>query len=92
MVDAEVNQAQGFVLVGEAAIPSYTFDEIIRVVQIDDEEMKDILDDIDNFDPTNGYDEDNDQGSTGLLIVNPFVQQKIDDFMDDEINEQKEDQ
>ncbi|MFS7967989.1 hypothetical protein Hanom_Chr09g00792261 [Helianthus anomalus] len=34
---------------------------------------------------------DDDQGSTGLLIVNPSVQQKIDDFLNDEINEQEED-
>ncbi|XP_021984822.1 protein CROWDED NUCLEI 2-like [Helianthus annuus] len=37
-------------------------------------------------------DDDNDQGSSGLLIVNPSVQQKIEDFLNDEINEQEDDQ
>ncbi|MFS8009916.1 hypothetical protein Hanom_Chr14g01290931 [Helianthus anomalus] len=35
--------------------------------------------------------DDDDQGSSGLLIVNPNVQQRIEDFMNDEINEQEED-
>ncbi|MFS7928272.1 hypothetical protein Hanom_Chr04g00318861 [Helianthus anomalus] len=66
--------------------------------KINDEELNDILDDIDNFDPANDYDDDDDddddddQGSTGLWIVNSSVQQKIDDFLNDEINEQEEDQ
>ncbi|MFS7954368.1 hypothetical protein Hanom_Chr07g00629471 [Helianthus anomalus] len=125
MVDAEVDQAQGFVLIGEATLPSYSFDDIIRLVQVEqrkrkekepkvmllqwkeeekvveeeekeDEELEDVLDVIDNYDPSwddlIDKDDDDDQGSTGLLIVNPSVQQKIDDFMNDEINEQEEDQ
>ncbi|MFS7977761.1 hypothetical protein Hanom_Chr10g00907781 [Helianthus anomalus] len=35
MVDAEVDQAQSFVLVGEATPLSYSFDDIIRLVQIE---------------------------------------------------------
>ncbi|MFS7946086.1 hypothetical protein Hanom_Chr06g00531901 [Helianthus anomalus] len=35
MVDVEADQAEGFVLVGEATIPSDSFDEIIRRVQIE---------------------------------------------------------
>ncbi|MFS7918523.1 hypothetical protein Hanom_Chr03g00202181 [Helianthus anomalus] len=60
-----------------------------------DEELKDVLDAVDNYDPSwddfIDKEDDDDQGSTGLLIVNPSVQQKIDDFMNDEINEQEED-
>ncbi|MFS7907125.1 hypothetical protein Hanom_Chr01g00067581 [Helianthus anomalus] len=36
-------------------------------------------------------DDDDDQGTSGLLIVNPNVQQRIEDFLNDEINEQKDD-
>ncbi|MFS7935683.1 hypothetical protein Hanom_Chr05g00406461 [Helianthus anomalus] len=50
------------------------------------------MNEIDNYDPLNDKDDDEDQGSSGLLIVNPSVQQKIEDFMNDEINEQEEDQ
>ncbi|MFS7913042.1 hypothetical protein Hanom_Chr02g00136991 [Helianthus anomalus] len=49
------------------------------------------MDEIDNYDPLIDKDDDEDQGSSGLLIVNPNVQQKIEDFMNDEINEQEED-
>ncbi|MFS7966123.1 hypothetical protein Hanom_Chr09g00770181 [Helianthus anomalus] len=50
------------------------------------------MDGIDNYDPLNDKDDDEDQGLSGLLIMNPSVQQKIEDFMNDEINEQEEDQ
>ncbi|MFS8019175.1 hypothetical protein Hanom_Chr15g01400811 [Helianthus anomalus] len=69
-----------------------------RVVEEEDEvdeELKEMLDAVDNYDPSSdNYEEedDDDQGSTGLLIVNPSVQEKIDDFLNDEINEQEEDQ
>ncbi|MFS7967691.1 hypothetical protein Hanom_Chr09g00788721 [Helianthus anomalus] len=62
----------------------------------EDEELEDVLDAVDNYDPS--WDDfidkkdDDDQGSMGLLIVNPSVQQKIYDFMNDEINEQEDDQ
>ncbi|MFS8002068.1 hypothetical protein Hanom_Chr13g01197801 [Helianthus anomalus] len=100
MVDVDVDQAQSFVLVGEASPLSYNFDDIIRRVQekeeenIEDEELERILEDVDNYDPSwDNYEEDNDdQGSTGLLIVNPSVQQKMDDFLNDELNKQEEDQ
>ncbi|MFS8002160.1 hypothetical protein Hanom_Chr13g01198831 [Helianthus anomalus] len=65
--------------------------EVEEEEKIDDEELKDIFYDINNFDPANDYDDDDDQGSTGLLIVNPSVQRKIDDCLNDEINEQEED-
>ncbi|MFS7953983.1 hypothetical protein Hanom_Chr07g00625011 [Helianthus anomalus] len=35
--------------------------------------------------------DDDDQGTTGLLIVNPNVEQRIEDFLNDEINEQEDD-
>ncbi|XP_035840382.1 glutamic acid-rich protein-like [Helianthus annuus] len=124
MVDVEADQAQGFVLVGEATIPSYNFEEIIRRVLVEqrrkkakehkvlllrwkdeeniveeeekeDEDLDDVLDAIYNYyrlwDDLIDKDDDDDQGATGLLIVNPSVQQKIEDFMNDEINEQEED-
>ncbi|MFS8003861.1 hypothetical protein Hanom_Chr13g01218851 [Helianthus anomalus] len=100
MVDAVVNEQQRFVLVGEATPLSYSFDGIIRLVQEKvveeeeevDEELKEMLDVVDNYDASwDNYEEDDDQGSTGLLIVNPSVQQKIDKFLNDEINEQEED-
>ncbi|MFS7986242.1 hypothetical protein Hanom_Chr11g01008021 [Helianthus anomalus] len=50
------------------------------------------LNEIDIYDPSNDKDDDEDQGSSRLLIVNPSVQQRIEDFMNDEINEQEEDQ
>ncbi|KAM0004611.1 hypothetical protein Hdeb2414_s0235g00843101 [Helianthus debilis subsp. tardiflorus] len=37
-------------------------------------------------------DDDDDQGTSRLLIVNPNVQQRIEEFMNDEINEQEDDQ
>ncbi|KAJ0905548.1 hypothetical protein HanPSC8_Chr07g0295201 [Helianthus annuus] len=66
----------------------------------EDEELEDVLNAVDNYDPSwdefidkkDDDDDDDDQGSSGLLIVNPSVQQKIDEFMNDEINEQEEDQ
>ncbi|KAM0041007.1 hypothetical protein Hdeb2414_s0011g00361151 [Helianthus debilis subsp. tardiflorus] len=122
MVDAEVDQGQGFVLVGEATSLSYNFDDIIRCVQVEqrkrkakepevlllrwkeeekvveeeeevDEELKEMLDAVDNYDPSwDDYkEEDDDQGSTGLLILNPSVQQEFDDSLNDEVNEQEED-
>ncbi|KAJ0442191.1 hypothetical protein HanIR_Chr16g0806381 [Helianthus annuus] len=66
--------------------------------EVEDEELKDILDVVDNYDHSwDDYDDDDDdddedQGATGLLIVKPNVQQCLNDFMNDEINEQKEDQ
>ncbi|MFS7906047.1 hypothetical protein Hanom_Chr01g00054771 [Helianthus anomalus] len=105
MVDIEANQAQGFVLVGEANSLSYNLDEIFRRVQVEQrkkkakeqkyEDLDDVLDAIDNYDRSwddlIDKDDDDDQGAIGLLIVNPSVQQKIEDFMNDEINEQEED-
>ncbi|MFS7929772.1 hypothetical protein Hanom_Chr04g00336401 [Helianthus anomalus] len=101
MVDAEANQAQGFILVGEATSLSYSYDDIIRLVQVEqrrrmakepevlllrwkeedeevDEELEDVLDAVDNYDPSwddlIDKDDDEDQGSTGLLIMNPYLQ------------------
>ncbi|MFS7904165.1 hypothetical protein Hanom_Chr01g00032781 [Helianthus anomalus] len=62
-----------------------------EVVEEEEEEVKldDDLFDIDNY-PEGSEDDDQDQGSPGLLIVNPNVQQKIEYFMNDVINEQEE--
>ncbi|MFS7954771.1 hypothetical protein Hanom_Chr07g00634451 [Helianthus anomalus] len=125
MVDVEDDQSQGFVLVGEATPLSYSFGDIIRLVQVEqrkrkarepevklirwkeeekvieedeeiDEELEDVLDAVDNYDPSlddfiDKDDDDEDQGSTGLIVI-PSIQQSFDDFMNDEINEQEEDQ
>ncbi|KAJ0618593.1 hypothetical protein HanHA89_Chr02g0055181 [Helianthus annuus] len=58
--------------------------------EVDEEEKfdDDLYEYIDNYPEGN---DDDDQGLSGLLIVNPNVQQKIEDFMNDEINEQEED-
>ncbi|MFS8019946.1 hypothetical protein Hanom_Chr15g01409831 [Helianthus anomalus] len=65
-----------------------------EIVEEDEEEEEKLDDDlfeyIDNY--LEGDKHDDDQGSSGLLIVNPSVQQNIEDFMNDEINEQEEDQ
>ncbi|XP_021975339.1 golgin subfamily A member 6-like protein 6 [Helianthus annuus] len=102
MVDAKVDQAQSIVLVGEVTSLSYNFDDIIRLVRVEqrkrklkepevmllrwkeeteeereqrlkEEELKEALDAVDNYDPSwDDYKEDDDdQESTGLLIVNP---------------------
>ncbi|MFS7917528.1 hypothetical protein Hanom_Chr03g00190121 [Helianthus anomalus] len=98
MVDATVNEQQSFVLVGEATSLSYSFNDIIRLVQvkkrkrkakepevmllrwkeeeeeeekIEDKELERILEDVDNYDPSwDDYkDDDEDQGSTGLMVM-----------------------
>ncbi|KAJ0743574.1 hypothetical protein HanPI659440_Chr10g0377441 [Helianthus annuus] len=64
------------------------------LVEEEEEEEEATLDDdlfeIDNF-PEGNDDDNDDQGTTGLLIVNPNVQQRIGYFLNDEINEQEDD-
>ncbi|MFS7954120.1 hypothetical protein Hanom_Chr07g00626581 [Helianthus anomalus] len=51
-----------------------------------------LFDYIDNYpEGNNNKDDDDDQGLSGLLIVNLSLQQKTEDFLNDEINEQEED-
>ncbi|MFS7946236.1 hypothetical protein Hanom_Chr06g00533651 [Helianthus anomalus] len=116
----EVDQDQGFVLVGDSAPLSYSFYDIIRLVKVeqckwkarelevmllrykeeekkeveeeeklDDKELDELFKVIDNY--HEGNDDDDDQGSTGMLVGMPSVQQSLDDFLNDEINEQQED-
>ncbi|MFS7978557.1 hypothetical protein Hanom_Chr10g00916861 [Helianthus anomalus] len=64
-----------------------------KVEEEEEEEEKiddDLFEYIDNY--LEGNEDDDDQGSSGLLIVNPSVQQRIEDFMNDELSEQEEDQ
>ncbi|MFS7919051.1 hypothetical protein Hanom_Chr03g00208371 [Helianthus anomalus] len=59
----------------------------------EDEEDEDKIDDKgdDKPDDKDGKDDDsNDQGASGLLIRDPAVQEKIDQLMNDEINEQED--
>ncbi|KAJ0681625.1 hypothetical protein HanPI659440_Chr16g0638171 [Helianthus annuus] len=94
----EVDQDPSFVLVGEAVFRPYNLKDVIRMVKeeekIVDEELERILEDVDNYDPSwdDFKDDEDDQGSTGMLIVTPSVQQSLDNFLNDEINEQEEDQ
>ncbi|MFS7977062.1 hypothetical protein Hanom_Chr10g00899771 [Helianthus anomalus] len=90
MVDAEVNEQQSFVLVGDSTPLSYNFEDIIRLVRVEqrkrkvkepemkylcwreeteeereqrlkDEELKEALDAVDNYDPSwDNYEEDDD--------------------------------
>ncbi|MFS7918205.1 hypothetical protein Hanom_Chr03g00198091 [Helianthus anomalus] len=76
---------------------SYNVDDIIRRVLAEQrrkkaKEQKVLLLRWKDEDKPEGNNDDDDQGSSGLLIVNPSVQQKIEDFLNDEINEQEEDQ
>ncbi|MFS8002626.1 hypothetical protein Hanom_Chr13g01204301 [Helianthus anomalus] len=56
------------------------------------EEEANLEDDSFEIDTYPEGDDDDDQGTSGLLIVNPNVQQRIEDFLNDEINEQEDDQ
>ncbi|MFS8001130.1 hypothetical protein Hanom_Chr13g01186601 [Helianthus anomalus] len=59
----------------------------------DENEDEDENDKSDKKDDKNDDDDDDndDQGATGLLIVNPNVEQRIEDFLNNEINEQEDD-
>ncbi|KAM0061709.1 hypothetical protein Hdeb2414_s0004g00139321 [Helianthus debilis subsp. tardiflorus] len=85
----KVEQRKGKVRAANMKLLCYKEEE--EKEKLDDEELDRLFDDIDNYDPMNDDDED-DQGATGLLIVNPSVQQSFDDFLNDELNEQVEDQ
>ncbi|MFS7962128.1 hypothetical protein Hanom_Chr08g00723021 [Helianthus anomalus] len=56
----------------------------------DNDEKKDDKHD-DNNDKDDKGDDDNDQGASGLLIRDPIVQERIDELLNDEINEQEDD-
>ncbi|MFS7979286.1 hypothetical protein Hanom_Chr10g00925571 [Helianthus anomalus] len=62
---------------------------IIHVGELKDE-LKDLFEAFDNYDGDD--DDDNHQGATGLIIVKPYGQHTLDDFLNDELNEQQEDQ
>ncbi|KAJ0694019.1 hypothetical protein HanPI659440_Chr15g0603981 [Helianthus annuus] len=61
----------------------------------DEEEDEDDNDNDDKSDKKDDKDDkkndDDDQGSSGLLIMNPNDQQRIEEFLNDEINEQEDD-
>ncbi|KAJ0734358.1 hypothetical protein HanPI659440_Chr11g0419161 [Helianthus annuus] len=61
----------------------------------DEEKDEDNYDDDDKSDKKDDKDDkkndDDDQGSSGLLIENPNVQQRIEEFLNDEINEHEDD-
>ncbi|MFS7970800.1 hypothetical protein Hanom_Chr09g00825191 [Helianthus anomalus] len=60
----------------------------------EDEEDEDMSDDKSDDKPSDkdgkDNDDDNDQGASGLLISDPAVQEKIDQLMNNEINEQED--
>ncbi|XP_022019311.1 glutamic acid-rich protein-like [Helianthus annuus] len=55
----------------------------------EDKEDEDKSDDKDD-DKSDKDDDDNDQGASGLLIRDPAVQEKVDDLVNNEINEQED--
>ncbi|KAJ0490232.1 hypothetical protein HanHA300_Chr12g0453111 [Helianthus annuus] len=98
MIDAEADP-MGFVLVVRVIQRKKKAKEVLLLKWKDEEEVveeeddkidDDLYDYIDNY--PEGDDEDKDQGSSGLQIVNPNIQQRIEDFMNDESNEQEDDQ
>ncbi|MFS7905577.1 hypothetical protein Hanom_Chr01g00049311 [Helianthus anomalus] len=98
MVEAEANP-MGFVLVearkarGEIVDSDSDMDISGDEDETEDENGNDKSDKKDDKDDKNedDDDDDDDQGDTGLLIVNPNVEQRIEDFLNDEINEQEDD-
>ncbi|KAF5796330.1 hypothetical protein HanRHA438_Chr08g0362371 [Helianthus annuus] len=74
----------------EVLLLKWKAEEVVEEEEDEEEKIDDeLFDYIDNY--PEGNNDDDDQGSSGLLIVNPSVQQKIEDFLNDEINEQEED-
>ncbi|MFS8003916.1 hypothetical protein Hanom_Chr13g01219491 [Helianthus anomalus] len=68
-------------------------DSDIEVLDDEDEdEEEDENDKSNKKDDKDGKDDDDDQGASSLLIVNPNVEQRIEDFLNDEINKQADDQ
>ncbi|MFS8022471.1 hypothetical protein Hanom_Chr16g01439821 [Helianthus anomalus] len=57
----------------------------------EDEDDNDIDNKSDKKDDEDDKKNDDDQGSSGLLVENPNVQQRINEFLNDEINEQEDD-
>ncbi|XP_021996170.1 trigger factor-like [Helianthus annuus] len=63
----------------------------------EEEEDKDNGDDQTDDNPDDGNDkddkgdDDNDQGASGLLVKDPIVQERIEELLNDEINEQEDD-
>ncbi|MFS8001441.1 hypothetical protein Hanom_Chr13g01190421 [Helianthus anomalus] len=87
MVDAEADP-KGFILVGESSL-SFDLNDIARRVHVmqKKKKAKEVL-------LLKWKDEEKveEEGTFGLLIVNPNVQQRIEDNLNDEINEQEDDQ
>ncbi|MFS7930070.1 hypothetical protein Hanom_Chr04g00339811 [Helianthus anomalus] len=90
-VDVEMVDAQSKKKAKKVLLLKWKEEEEVFEEEKEDEDDK-INDDV--FDCIDNYPEgdDDDHGTSGLLIVNPNVQQRIEDFMNDEINEQKDDQ
>ncbi|XP_022007550.1 histone chaperone ASF1-like [Helianthus annuus] len=71
-------------------------DSDVELFGDDDEENEDDNDENDDKpddhnDKDNKGDDDDDQGASGLLIKDPIVQERINELMNDEINEQEDD-
>ncbi|MFS7935308.1 hypothetical protein Hanom_Chr05g00401961 [Helianthus anomalus] len=89
-VENEADPEQSFVLIGESFSIPYSLKEVIRLVKVDQRKRKARKSQGD-FDPKYGYDDDDDQGATGLL-VKPSNEVSFDDYLNDQLNEQSEDQ
>ncbi|KAM0067403.1 hypothetical protein Hdeb2414_s0002g00060791 [Helianthus debilis subsp. tardiflorus] len=71
-----------------------TVDNDSDIEILGDEDENEVEDENDKSDKKYDKDDKRDddyQGTTGLLIVNPNVEQRIEDFLNDEINEQEDD-
>ncbi|XP_022031219.1 uncharacterized protein LOC110932170 [Helianthus annuus] len=83
-----------FVLVGNAYPVPYNSKEVAKLLKFLDRKRKGRIarDDKtdDKSDKDDKGDDDNDQGALGLLISEPNVQERVDELMNNEINEQED--
>ncbi|XP_022007289.1 phosphopantothenoylcysteine decarboxylase subunit VHS3-like [Helianthus annuus] len=65
----------------------------LKQIEEDEDNVDDKIDDKpdDDNDKDDRGDDDNDQGASGLLVKDPIVQERIEELLNDEINEQEDD-
>ncbi|MFS7987660.1 hypothetical protein Hanom_Chr11g01025501 [Helianthus anomalus] len=94
-----------FILIGKASSVPYNIKQIVRQIKIieddsdkelfgdeeEDEDDNDVDNKSDKKDDEDDKKNDDDRGSSGLPVENPNVQQRIEEFLNDEINKQEDD-
>ncbi|XP_022024238.1 trichohyalin-like [Helianthus annuus] len=85
----KANKARGEVVEDDSDVELFGEDEAEEDEDNVDDQMDDKLDD--NNDKDDKGDDDNDQGASGLLVKDPIVQERIEELLNDEINEQEDD-